>query len=547
MKRLFQSVKKNIRYYVLSGFLVINIGISVQSLLPAGPSSDLGYTISNFFESIYQLFQSKEAEIIEPESLTLSGRNTMYIGDSRRITATLTPNNVTDRSIFWSTSDEEIVEITSGGIAVAHNYGEATITAQSSKEEVFATFDITVIDYPHVTSFDLDVSNDTLEIGQSMTIDVIDIEPSNGRLNEIIWNSSDINIASVNTYGVVKGEGIGSVVITATYLDFYESISLTIIENTTPIIIPTTMSIEGDAQGYIYRTNRLTVNFGDIIPSNKNITWVSSNETIAEIKEFGIDEEGIPYAEVYGYKFAGEVTITAISDADDTLVETFLMNFDKVYPESVSLSARSYDGEYYEGLLKIIAGKRVSITFTFDPIDVTDQQMIWTSSNPEIARVASSGDSGLVTAIKEGNVIITATSVLDEEVSQTMEVNVLKASTLNVTEARNLNIFIRKALGHVGLFFINGIFGYLTIIYFIKNKKNHILLFISLGIGALLSSTAEILQFIPAGRGPMIEDVIMNFIGYFIANIVLFFGIKYYPRIKKKYEERKFKKENIKE
>jgi VanZ family protein len=172
--------------------------------------------------------------------------------------------------------------------------------------------------------------------------------------------------------------------------------------------------------------------------------------------------------------------------------------------------------------------------------------MIWTSSDTNIARVSSSGDRGLVTGIKEGIVTITAVSVLDENIVETIEVNVLKASTLSVTESRNLNIFIRKALGHVGLFFVNGIFGYLTIIYFIKKKKDHVLLFISLGIGAFLSSTAELLQFIPVGRGPMIEDVIMNFIGYFIANIVLFFGIKYYPRIKKKFEERKLKKENIK-
>jgi uncharacterized protein YjdB len=546
MKRLFQSVKKNIRYYVLSGFLLINIAISAQSLMPAGASSDIGYSLSNFFDSIYQLFQSKEAEIIEPESLALSGRNTMYLGESRRITATLTPNNVTDRSIFWSTSDEEVVEITSGGIAVAHNYGLATITAQSSKEEVFATFDITVIDYPHVTSFDLEVNVDTIEIGQTLTVDVIDKEPTNGRINELIWSSQHPNIASVNDYGVIKGEGVGSTIITATYADFSDSIAIFVTENTTPIILPTTMIIEGDNQGYIYRTNRLTINFEDVIPSNKTITWFSSDETIATIEDFGIDEEGNPFADIYGFKFTGDVTITAISNADDTIIDTFLMNFDKVYPVSISLTARSYDGEYYDNLLKIVAGTRRNIDVAFDPIDVTDQQMIWTSSDTNIARVSSSGDRGLVTGIKEGIVTITAVSVLDENIVETIEVNVLKASTLSVTESRNLNIFIRKALGHVGLFFVNGIFGYLTIIYFIKKKKDHVLLFISLGIGAFLSSTAELLQFIPVGRGPMIEDVIMNFIGYFIANIVLFFGIKYYPRIKKKFEERKLKKENIK-
>ena len=58
--------------------------------------------------------------------------------------------------------------------------------------------------------------------------------------------------------------------------------------------------------------------------------------------------------------------------------------------------------------------------FTIEPENATNNRVIWRSSNPEVARV----DSGIVTALAEGNAIITVTSTDGSNVSATCTVTV---------------------------------------------------------------------------------------------------------------------------
>lgn len=54
------------------------------------------------------------------------------IGENKNLTATITPNNTTDKSIEWKSSDESIVTITTTGEITAKKSGEVNITASTS-------------------------------------------------------------------------------------------------------------------------------------------------------------------------------------------------------------------------------------------------------------------------------------------------------------------------------------------------------------------------------------------------------------------------------
>ncbi len=56
----------------------------------------------------------------------------MLVGEAFRLTATISPSNATDKIITWSSSDESVVTITSGGTVEAVGVGKAIITASSS-------------------------------------------------------------------------------------------------------------------------------------------------------------------------------------------------------------------------------------------------------------------------------------------------------------------------------------------------------------------------------------------------------------------------------
>lgn len=54
------------------------------------------------------------------------------IGENKNLTATITPNNTTNKNIEWKSSDESIVTITTTGEITAKKSGEVNITASTS-------------------------------------------------------------------------------------------------------------------------------------------------------------------------------------------------------------------------------------------------------------------------------------------------------------------------------------------------------------------------------------------------------------------------------
>ena len=56
----------------------------------------------------------------------------MEIGENEKLTATITPNNATDKNIIWQSSDESIATVDTTGEVTARNAGVVSITATTS-------------------------------------------------------------------------------------------------------------------------------------------------------------------------------------------------------------------------------------------------------------------------------------------------------------------------------------------------------------------------------------------------------------------------------
>lgn len=83
-------------------------------------------------------------KIIKVESITINEtlRN-MKVGESSRLTATIMPENATDKNIIWESSDEDIATISSTGKIVALEVGKVKITAKTNDGKT-DTVEITV-------------------------------------------------------------------------------------------------------------------------------------------------------------------------------------------------------------------------------------------------------------------------------------------------------------------------------------------------------------------------------------------------------------------
>ena len=69
-------------------------------------------------------------------------------GESQTIVATISPTNASDKTVVWSSSNNDVAEVSSSGVITAKGAGSATITATSVDGGYTATCTITVTDPP---------------------------------------------------------------------------------------------------------------------------------------------------------------------------------------------------------------------------------------------------------------------------------------------------------------------------------------------------------------------------------------------------------------
>lgn len=92
----------------------------------------------------YYLTLSYKEPMINVTSITLTpSRLTLEAGEQRDITATVLPNNATDKTVFWKSSNPSVATVDNGTIKAISN-GNATITASSMDGEISATCTVTV-------------------------------------------------------------------------------------------------------------------------------------------------------------------------------------------------------------------------------------------------------------------------------------------------------------------------------------------------------------------------------------------------------------------
>ncbi len=146
---------------------------------------------------------------LSPETLTLEA------GDSATLTATVTPENAEDKTVTWSSDNENVAKV-EGGKVTAVGIGSTTIkaTAQDGSGK-YATCEVTVTQ--PVTGVTLDQTSLTLTEGDSETLSAT-VEPSNATNQNVTWSSSDPSVATVAN-GVVTAVGAGTATITVTTED----------------------------------------------------------------------------------------------------------------------------------------------------------------------------------------------------------------------------------------------------------------------------------------------------------------------------------------
>ena len=160
------------------------------------------------------------------ESITLSKPSlSLYVGDTETITATVSPENATNKSVTWSSDNNNVATVKNGKIT-AISEGVATITATSQDGKNKATCNVTVNKKStteednkeiKIEKITINVGKLTLNEGGSFIL-ATTITPENATNKTIIWSSSNENVAKVEN-AKVTAISEGTATITATTVD----------------------------------------------------------------------------------------------------------------------------------------------------------------------------------------------------------------------------------------------------------------------------------------------------------------------------------------
>lgn len=198
-------------------------------------------------ENVYDGYPYLQA-IIPVERVAVTGISlksstlSLVEGSKETLTATVIPENATNKEVVWKSSNTAAATV-SDGIVTAKKPGTAIITATTADGGYTASCTVTVMakeaEVVSVTGITLNQSAVSLEQGKTETL-IATVMPENATNQSVAWSSSEASVASVQN-GVVTALQAGTTVITATTADgeYTASCEITVTEKTVDENAPT--------------------------------------------------------------------------------------------------------------------------------------------------------------------------------------------------------------------------------------------------------------------------------------------------------------------
>ena len=299
-------------------------------------------------------------------------------GESASLKATIFPENASDKSLKWGSSDVSVATVDAYGNVKAEGNGEATVFVSSS-DGGFTAYCNVKVGTP-VTGISLDPREFTLEtIGSSFTIKPV-ISPEDASDLGVVWESADTKVVSVASDGTVTAIGPGTTTVKATTNDgsFTSNCVVSVKSPAQHVSLDKTSLklLEGES-------GKLTATVYPLNSTQKTLTWVSDHPDVASV-----DNEGNVTA-----RKAGTATVT-VKVAENVTAVCKVTVISRV--TGISLS---------ETTVELKPGETHQLTATVLPQNASNVEITWYSDKESVATVSQ---SGLVTGVGPGETTVHA-------------------------------------------------------------------------------------------------------------------------------------------
>ena len=301
------------------------------------------------------------------------------VDDRLNIKPTIYPQNATNKDLIWASDNESVAKVDQNGNVVFVGFGSGYITAKTNDGSKTAKCYFYVTD-TKVHQIILASSSKLVEVGRTLQLTAT-IFPSEAINKNITFSSSNENIATVDSNGLVYGLSAGNVTISATTEDggFIDFINL-------QVIIPVTGINLNEKEVIISKTfYNITYQITPSNATNKKINFNVSDPQIASVNSNGVVE----------FKQAGTVYVTLNVDGTN-FEDTIKITSTYGYANELNVSKTSINME--------VGQSSLLIDYNVVPLDIYNTQVTFISNNEQIVYV---NESGYLTALKGGDAVIT--------------------------------------------------------------------------------------------------------------------------------------------
>ena len=203
-------------------------GINASCCLYVPATSVYAYKAAEYWSDLSCILPIAGSEI-SVTSITLSKSiMSITVNDTEQLTATVLPEDATDKTVSWTSSDPSVATVTDG-LITAISPGTTIITATTQDGNFTAQCSVTVAAIP-VIGISLNKSTVSITINdtEQLTATVL---PEDAADKAVSWTSSDPSVATV-TDGLITAISPGTTIITATTQDgnFTAQCSVTVTE-----------------------------------------------------------------------------------------------------------------------------------------------------------------------------------------------------------------------------------------------------------------------------------------------------------------------------
>ena len=251
-------------------------------------------------------------------------------------------------------------------------------------------------------NLELKVKEMSLQIGDKTNLTVTNL-PSGVSSKDLVWTSSDESVVTVDQNGNVKALKAGTANITLKTSDGKYSVTckVTVVSEK---ISPSSVSISGNSVVAPGDSLKLRAVIKPSNATNQNVTWSSSDASIATVDEDGnvkALKEGtvtITVTTEDGKKTASKKITVSAQKGTSSNNNSGSNNNKKVSVTDVTINSSDKT---------MTVGDKATLKVTIKPSNATNKKVTWKSSNPSVVSVDANGN---IKALRKGTVRITVTT-----------------------------------------------------------------------------------------------------------------------------------------